>query len=103
MPQREINTAYYRVDSSTGYLESKKEQLKFNARNKWLFIKILKERGDIEEACRLVGISRRILAPHLRADSKFRKDFLEVKQELNDSEGQRKREVLERLWKQANS
>lgn len=102
MPQKEINTAYYRIDPVTGYLESKKERLKFNASTKAKFLQVYEQRNDVDEACRLAGISRRILAPHLRADEKFRKDFLSLKQRLHDTDFQRKKEVLARLWKSAN-
>lgn len=99
MPQKEIQVENWVIDPVTGYLTSLDTRHKFTGVLKKTFLEKLLELRDIEEACKGVGISRRILTAHLRADERFRGTYEAIKALIKNPERLRKIETVERLWK----
>lgn len=75
MPQRELDPNKGVFDPATSFLFFPDKKVKFQPDLKLLFLEKLKELGDVEEACKFVGINRRILKPHMRADKVFAKRY----------------------------
>lgn len=103
MPQKEIDKDSWFIHPVTGYLSSNDKRHKFTNQIKVLLLEKIRELKDVADACKAVGISRRILAPHLRADWYFRKDFQETVAETKDLEKQKQAEAVSRLWAKLNS
>jgi len=100
MPQREVKyTKGFVIDQVTGYKESVDTRSKVTALLKSMFIQRFKDLGDVEEACKASGFNRRLLAPHLRADSKFRQDFKRTREIIKEQPDlDVKQAVINRLW-----
>ena len=102
MAQKELKyTKGYSIDEGTGYKTSNDPRSKMSAQVKKIFIQTFSVNGDIADTCQAIGISRRILAPHLRADSKFRQDLKRAKENLKEQPKlhaqQAKQSVITRL------
>lgn len=98
--QRELKfTKGFTIDPVTGYIVSNDPHSKITPELKVGFIKKLAELGDVEEACKASGLGRRVLSPHLRADSKFKQDYRRTKQNLREEPlASQRRAVVDRLW-----
>jgi hypothetical protein len=98
--QRELKLSKgFTIDPVTGYVVNQHPNSKVTPEVKLLFLKKLAELGDVADACKEAGVSRRVLTPHLRSDSKFKEDYKRARQNLKDEPlTSQKKAVIDRLW-----